>query len=160
MWLVNLPVEDIQNTFFPLSTSLFSFFSTLSPFSCFLELIFRMISWPQNVLITESWSTLLQGCFFRPGNSVFVRWRVWVCVCLKVFVFREKGGKLGFLGWGHWVLRQGYLSLWWTSEGPGCPCAPDLLLRHSTTPTSHSVRQLNPGGGTSCVWKCFCAKET
>lgn len=60
----------LRSHFFP---RFLSFFRTLSPSSCFLELIFRMISWPQNVLIAESWSPSLQGYFFSPGNSV--------CVC-------------------------------------------------------------------------------
>lgn len=131
------------------------FFRTLSPSSCFLELIFRMISWPQNVLIAESWSPSLRGYFLG-----LVIQRVCVSVLARLCVCRKKGGKLGF-GVGHRVLKQGYLSFWWTSEGPDCPCAPDLLLQRSTTPTSHSVRQLNPGGGgIRCVWLYVsCAKK-
>lgn len=134
------------------------FFRTLSPSSCFLELIFRMISWPQNVLIAESWSPSLRGYFLG-----LVIQRVCVSVSARLCVCRKKGGKLGF-GVGHRVLKQGYLSFWWTSEGPDCPCAPDLLLQRSTTPTSHSVRQLNPGGvggDKMCVTLCkLCQKAT
>ena len=130
-----------------------SVFRTLSPSSRFLELIFRMISWPQNVLIAESWSPSLRG-YFLGLVFQYVCFHMCVCVCVCVC----KGGKLGF-GVGQGVIRQGYLSFWWTSEGPDCPCAPDLLLQLSNTPTSHSVRQLNPGGGDkTCVcvrvWVC------
>lgn len=74
MWPVRLIAEENQNTFFLPKLHSFSFtlffppcflsvFRTLSPSSRFLELIFRMISWPQNVLIAESWSPSLRGYF-------------------------------------------------------------------------------------------------
>lgn len=63
-----------------------------------------MISWPQNVLIAESWSPSLRGYFLG-----LVIQRVCVSVLARLCVCRKKGGKLGF-GVGHRVLKQGYLS--------------------------------------------------
>lgn len=54
-----------------------------------------MISWPQNVLIAESWSPSLRGYYLGLVFSVCG----WV----------QKGGKLGFQV-GQGVLRLGYLS--------------------------------------------------
>lgn len=113
MWPVRLTAEEIQNTFFLpklhpfsftliFSLSFLSLFRTLSPSSRFLELIFRMISWPQNVLIAESWSPSLRGYFL---GLVFQR----VCMCVCFHVCLQKGGKLGF-GVGRGVLRPGNLS--------------------------------------------------
>lgn len=59
-----------------------------------------MISWPQNVLIAESWSPSLRGYYLGLVFSVCVCVLAYVCVCL------QKGGKLGFQV-GQGVLRLG-----------------------------------------------------
>lgn len=104
MWPVHFTAEEIQNTFLSSLTSLFFFhslfslfflslFRTLFPSSCFLELIFRMISWPQNVLIAESWSPSLRGYFL---GLVFQT--VCACVCLHMCVCLKKRRETRFSG--------------------------------------------------------------
>lgn len=130
------------------------FFRTLSPSSCFLELIFRMISWPQNVLIAESWSPSLRGYFL---GLVIQR----VCVCFGAFVcLQKKRRETGFWG-GSQSFKAGVPVILMDVGGtwlPLRPWPPSPALHYANISLCQTVK--SRWGGIRCVWLYVsCAKK-